>query len=225
MSDGVVAQLGGCGITTTRRLAGATRFDTAAAMAQAVGGTNAYLVQGVGPNPQTGFADAISVSGLAAYQGRPILLTNTDSLPPATAQALSSLGITSVTIVGGNDAVSPTVEQQVANMGITVDRVAGADRFATSAQVADLAAQAGMSPAQPWLATGLNWPDALSAGPAVAKTGGDLLLVNGPDLAGSPASQAWIDDHGPSFTQVTLLGGPDVLAPSVAVAALVAAGG
>ncbi|MGH9068439.1 MAG: hypothetical protein ACRD0J_13270 [Acidimicrobiales bacterium] len=63
-----------------------------------------------------------------------------------------------------------------------------------------------------------------SPGPAAARAGGDLLLVDGSDLAASAASASWIARHGPSFTSVTVLGGPDVVAPAVPVAAVRAAG-
>jgi len=58
---------------------------------------------------------------------------------------------------------------------VTVDRLSGADRYATAIQVAG----AGFTAPVPvlYLTTGQNYPDALSAGPAAAHLGGPLLLV------------------------------------------------
>ena len=47
------------------------------------------------------FADALSATGLAGALDCPILLTGRDSLPDATAGALSRLGVTRVVVVGG----------------------------------------------------------------------------------------------------------------------------
>ncbi|CAN5489928.1 hypothetical protein BH23ACT7_BH23ACT7_25800 [soil metagenome] len=59
------------------------------------------------------------------------------------------------------------VAAAVAELGVAVDRIAGPDRYATAVAVADAAAVDGAgAPAMTWLATGLNFPDALAAGPA-----------------------------------------------------------
>lgn len=67
-----------------------------------------------------------------------------------------------------------------------------------------------------WLATGRNWPDSLSAGPAVARAGGVLLLADGLDPAGGAATWSWLEQH--RVSQAWLVGGPDVLTPAVRVA-------
>ena len=61
----------------------------------------------------------------------------------------------------------------------SIVRFQGADRFATSAAIA----QSSYAPGVPvvYIATGLNFPDALAGGAAAAKVGGTLLLVR-PDL-------------------------------------------
>jgi putative cell wall-binding protein len=58
---------------------------------------------------------------------------------------------------------------------VTVNRLSGADRYATGL----LVAAAGFTAPVPvlYLTTGQNYPDALSAGPAAAHLGGPLLLV------------------------------------------------
>jgi putative cell wall-binding protein len=220
VSAGVQSQLGACGITSTTRLQGPTRFDTAAAGAAFVGGKTVYITEGADPDPTKGWPDAVSVSALAAHQLQPILLVTQNTLPAPTRSALQNMGVSAVTIIGGTASVSDQVAAEISAMGITVSRIAGADRYSTSADVATAAAQSGLSPSRVWLAIGNNWPDALAAGPAAAHDGGVLLLVDGITLANSAASQTWLSDQGSAIVAMRLVGGPDVLSPTDAVQAV-----
>ncbi len=201
---------------TVERIAGADRFDTAARVATRVGGRQVYVTQGVSADPTRGWPDAVAVSALAAFERVPILLTRQESLPAPTARAMEQLGTTTATVVGGAAAVSAEVERQLAGTGARTDRVAGPDRYATSVALARRAAAAGMSASRPWLATGLNFPDALAAGPAAAASQGVLLLVHGGSLASSPASQSWLDDAAAALTRMIVVGGAAAVAPEVA---------
>ncbi|WP_322132531.1 ExeM/NucH family extracellular endonuclease [Antiquaquibacter oligotrophicus] len=71
--------------------------------------------------------------------------------------------------------------------GITVDRVAGANRY----EVASNISQAAYPETAPvvYVASGENYPDALSAGPAAAAEGGPLLLVRPNELPTVIASE------------------------------------
>ena len=201
----VEADLREAGVGTVERLAGDTRWATAAEIARRVGGNEVYVVEGLNPDPNRGWPDAVSVSPLAAFQERPILLVSQGELPPATAGALDDLRVRRATIVGGEGAVSGAVAGQIAALGVDVTRVAGDSRYATSALLADLAVAAGMSPQRAWLPTGNNWPDALAAAPAVAADGGVMLLVNGSDLNGSPQSRDWVAGH--AVDEAIIVGG------------------
>lgn len=211
LSSDVETELRAAGITSVHRIGGATRYDTAALIAAEVGGTAVYIARG------DDFPDAASVSALASYQRRPILLTTRSAMPPVTAAELQSLGAEQATIVGGPNAVSPTVGNSLAAVGVSVDRLAGANRYGTSAAVADRAAVAGMT-GQNWLADGANWPDAVAAGPAAALLNGNLVLVDPNDLSRSPEARDWLAGH--RSDAVTAVGGPDVVSPKDAVDAL-----
>lgn len=206
LSDAVRADVEGLGLSV-ERLAGTDRFDTAARVAARVGGQRVYVTQGISADPNRGWPDAVAVSALAAFQGAPILLTRQESLPAATSRALTRLGVTRATVVGGPMAVSGTVERQLAATGAQVDRVSGSDRYETSARLASRAAAAGLSANRPWLATGLNFPDALTAGPAAAAAQGVLLLVHGQSLSSSGASRSWLQRQGAELTRLLVVGG------------------
>ncbi len=166
---------------TVRRVEGPDRFATAAAIAREVAGEDgsehAWIVRGIGGD--SAFADGVAISALSAFLEEPVLLVRKDSVPGATLAALRDIGATSVTIIGGEAAVSATVATQLTTAGYDVDRVFGADRYATSAAVIRRAIASGMSASNPWLATGVDFPDALTSGPAAAHLGQVFGMVNG----------------------------------------------
>ena len=202
LSAQVDADVAATGVTTIVRIGGTTRYDTAALIAERVGGTSVYVVRG------DDWTDAAAVSALAAFQHRPVLLTPATALSPAVSNAITALHATSATIVGGTSAVSTPAEHALNVMGVTTTRLAGTDRWATSAAVASSAVAAGMT-GPPWLASGANWPDAISAGPAAAASKGVLLLVAPTTLASSPASQTWLAAR--QSNVIVAVGGPDVV--------------
>jgi putative cell wall-binding protein len=208
LSARVDADLGGIGVTTIIRIGGPTRYDTAALIAQRVGGTRAFVARG------DDWPDAASAAQLAARLAEPVLLTPKDSLDPVVSKAFADLRVTSATIVGGPAAVTTSVENAINHEGVTTARLAGADRYATSVAVAQRlpgqAADPGVT-----LVSGRNWPDAVAAGP---NTTHPLVLVDPTSLANSPATKAWLLSRSTSI--VVAVGGPDVVSPAVAAGAL-----
>ena len=80
-----------------------------------------------------------------------------------------------VYLLGGTAAIPDSVKTALTALGFAVTRYAGTDRYGTA-----LAVAAGLgSPGTVFLATGLNFPDALSAGPAAAHLHGVVLLTDG----------------------------------------------
>ena len=176
LSDAVEGGLRNAGVTDVRRVAGASRYDTARLLAQEVPSTTAYVVAA------DRWPDAVAVSGLAARTGAPILLVDQDRIPTETLQALA--GITDVRVVGGSGVIGDAV---VSALGAT--RIAGATRYETSALLAAASVAAGADGEREWIATGNDWPDALAAGPASAADSGVLHLVDGRNQEGPlPAS-------------------------------------
>lgn len=121
------------------------------------------------------FADALSGVPAAVRGSAPLLLTSKWTLPATTAEELGRLGPSSITILGGEGAVSASVQAELGRYAGTVGRVAGENRYATSAALADRTFPAGAPVA--YLATGSAFADALAAGPVAALAGGPVLLV------------------------------------------------
>ena len=199
----VADAVAGAGVEV-RRIAGPTRYATAAAIAAAIaaeiGATQSVLVA-----RGDAFADALAASGLGAATGTPVLLTRPDALPDETAAALTAGR--DVTIVGGSAAVSDTVAEQLDAAAGAVTRLAGPTRYATSATVADAAVAAGITASTVWVATGRDFPDALVAGAAAGGDAAVLVLVDGLGLAGSPETRDWIRDHAGDIDTVRIAGG------------------
>lgn len=82
----------------------------------------------------TTFPDALSVGPLAAKLNAPILLVGKDSVPAATKAQLTALNPTRIIVVGGTGVVSQACVAQLAEFGL-VERIAGADRYATAVEV------------------------------------------------------------------------------------------
>lgn len=191
------------------RLAGTDRFGTAVAISKAEfpsGGANAVVLARSDDYP-----DALVGAPLAVAKNAPLLLTTGTSLPSATKaeiQRVLAAGKT-VYVLGGTLAVPASIETELTGMGYLVTRYSGADRFATAVKVADALGD----PPTVLLATGTNFPDALSAGVAAVKTGGVVLLTNGSTTP--PETSAYLSAHPGT---VYAVGGPAATADPSATA-------
>ena len=201
------------------RLAGASRFDTAILIAEEIvelGG----LVDGVVVARADDFADALGGANLATYARTPIMLSDRDGVPQAVLDAIDELVAgpqPTAFVAGGTAALSAAVDADLATAGVTPVRVAGADRYDTARRFADAAVGATDATVNPtWLASGVNFPDALSAGVGAFFDGGVLLLVDPTSLANSPAVADHLDDNAQAIDRVVIAGGSAAVSPQVA---------
>jgi hypothetical protein len=117
------------------------------------------------------FADALGGSALAAKVGGPLLLTETAGLDPAVKAEIQRVlgpgdGVKTIYVLGGAQALSPAVANALTALHYKVQRVAGGDRFETAVAIANTITGNGVAPDYVLVATGENFPDALSAGAA-----------------------------------------------------------
>lgn len=188
------------------RLGGTNRYATAALVAAEVKaklGTVGKVVVASG----AGFADALAAAPLAAAKGWPILLSGRAALAPETAAAVASLAPTSSMMVGGTGALSDAVKAALPNCTRVDGAAYGADRYATCAGVADVARQNGMTYSRVGIATGVNYPDALSAGPMLAARGNVLLLVPGSSTVVPGPISGRLSANKASVTAFDVIGG------------------
>lgn len=191
------------------RIAGVNRYQTAALVAQRGYPNGADTVYVAGGQR---FPDALSAGAAAAHVGAPLLLTTGDALPRSTRAELERLAPSSIVLVGGTPSVSAAVETDLAAFA-EVTRVAGADRYETSALVALHAFGDGAADA--FIATGRGFPDALSAGPVAAMRAAPILLVDGVGTA----SKSTLDALAAlGTTRLTVVGGTPSVRQSVVTA-------
>ncbi|GAA2023745.1 hypothetical protein GCM10009839_21780 [Catenulispora yoronensis] len=162
------------------RLGGDDRYQTSAVISQArwqtAGGPDLPdkpVAESVVLARGDAFADALAGVPLAAYKKGPLLLTEPGSLTPVTKTEIERLlgprsGKT-IYVLGGPAAVAPSVTDALTADGYQVQRFAGADRYGTAL---DIAIRGLGRPKYIVIATGLDYADALAAGP-LAVTMGD----------------------------------------------------
>ncbi len=195
VSADVVTELEGLDLEVDR-IGGDTRYDTAVAIAAELetDGTEAVVVSGLN------FPDALSAGSYAAVNDKPILLTRPDRIPAATADELESYDTT--TIIGGSQAVSEEVADEMPD----ATRVSGADRYLTSAAVAELLFE---DAGEGLAANGQNFPDALTGNVLAAAYEAPMLLVKKDSVNATVETRAHY--YGTVFTS----GGTQVVSPEV----------
>ncbi len=152
-----------------RPFSGANRYETAALQATYGWQSSRYAVVAGG----YGWPDALTASSLAGALDCPVLLTPKEGLDASASQALSSLGVSHVVVVGDENAVSAAAADAIGAKGIAVERLGGADRYATQMEIYRYGADPSKNPEGRvlWgsdavvLASGVSPADALSASP------------------------------------------------------------
>ena len=211
----VVTALSGIAtVSSVDRVSGSDRYATAAAVATrmksvlgAAFPTSAFIANGVNSN---NLFDALVASPASANKHMPILLVSNNSVPAATSNALTSLGITRQYIVGGTPAVSAGVATQ---LGVAPgDRISGSDRYLTAVAFAQRAdTDAWLSYANVGVASTVV--DGLSGGAMMGTLGGPLLLTGGTALPGS--TRDFLAANKASINQSYVFGSTTVISASV----------
>ncbi len=231
-----IAETPGAGYVGTVDLQGAYGLydDTSGTSSAAPSATTAMKTAVLASGAE--FQDAEASATLAYADHLPLLLTTPTSLSPQALDAITSLKITQVILMGGPLAVSNAVVTELASHHVSVLRVAGIDYTDTAVQLADLELGSttghqglGWSPTRGvTVAQGHFYTDGL-AGAVVAAHGGatgagpePLLLTESPTSVGSylasflvDAGSRGIDDDGARVTSLTVLGGPLALSTPV----------
>ncbi|WP_349305143.1 cell wall-binding repeat-containing protein [Agrococcus sp. Marseille-Q4369] len=152
------------------RLGGTDRFHTSRLIAEHAFGSASDALIATGLK----FPDALAAGPVAVRRDGPVLLVNGESgvLDTATRATLERLGVGWVGVVGDASSVSAGIASGLGGAGIDVDRYAGADRFATAAQLAREFGVVGTA----YLASGTGFSDALAGAAAAGRDGAPLLL-------------------------------------------------
>lgn len=178
-----------------KRVSGNDRFSTATAVAELLGRpTTVLLATG------TGFSDALTAGVAAAKTGATVLLTNGSRLPSTTAGYLKSIATTTYAVGGPAAAAAPSATDLV-----------GQSRYETAVAVAQ---KFFPEPTSVGVATGQDFPDALTGGALLARAGAPLVLTaaSGPNTA----TVHYLAGINVSVTSAHLFGGSSVISDAAA---------
>lgn len=157
-----------------KRLAGYTAEGTACEIARELGTKGRAVVASV-----RYFQDALVISSWAARQGVPVLLTNAQSLSVDTQAVLKELSVTQSLVIGGAAVVGPNVMDELP----FPTRISGNTAYDTAAAVLQAYPP---TTARLEIATGENYPDALTGAVRAALYGSMVVLV--PTNSATPSS-------------------------------------
>ena len=193
-------------VSVSTRLAGADRLETAIQVARqyAPGVARVYVANGYN------FPDALSAAPAAARFQSPVLLTAANEVGSNVLTEIRRLAPATIVVVGGTTVVSDAAVAQLRTIAPVV-RLAGPDRYATSRAIALNAF--GTAASSAYIATGVNFPDALASGPAAAHFGGPTILVTGTAGALDAATRSALDTLNVTTTRIA--GGSDVVSAGI----------
>lgn len=172
-------QLAYLGIRYVSRTYGADRYATAVAIGR--------KIEVVKEAPKTvfianatAFPDALSASAAAAVNGSAVLYIKPNGkLDTETADYLNSIksGLTNIYIIGGEKIIPASAVSELKKYCSSVERLGGANRYATSAAVNEKF-KSEFTSRTVCVVTGKDFPDALTAGVYAAQTRSALVLAD-----------------------------------------------
>lgn len=201
--DSFESELSQLGIKSIR-LAGQTRYETSVKVAQELGSTTSEVAIAYG----LGFADGLSISSVAAIRQMPILLTNTNSIPDVVREYINDVGINKTYVIGLESVVSKEVENNLTN----VERLGGANRYETNASIFNRFKD-DINLWNVYVASALDFPDALSSNALAARSHSFVLLAN-PKYQ-QDISRSILVDNKNEINDIFVLGGSTVLSDDI----------
>jgi len=150
------------------RLAGINRYETSLQIAKYLNNSGqVFLATG------EDFPDALSIASYAANKQIPILLTLKDTMPQQVKNYIKDNNINKVYVIGGSGVISDQVISSLPG----VERLAGIDRYDTNRNILNKFSNE-ISFETTCLATGANFPDAISGAALASMTNSPIVLVD-----------------------------------------------
>lgn len=209
VSDEFVQYLKSEGFSNISRLGGTDRFSTNKKIVDELGGskgTPIIIANGYD------FPDALSVSSAAAVNGYPILLSSAADLSDTIKQEITSLQPSKVYVIGGTGAISKSITDECKTLLPSLSdadliRISGADRYETSENICKYF---NLNSNTIFVASGVNFPDALSGSALAAKMSAPIILTDGSNITNQ---EQYINST--NYVNKVLLGGTQVVSPEV----------
>lgn len=199
ISTKVEQQLKNLGISIAR-YAGKDRYETSVKIAEQAGDAKGIFVT-------TGddFSDALSVAPIAARMGMPLLLVSKNSMPDSVKAYLQGKNIENTYLVGGTDLVSDNVANQLPN----VERISGTKYQKNIKLIDEFSSVLDFSTI--YVATGNNYPDAISGSALAALTASPIVLA---DNNIADETKSFFKLNSENIKQINVLGGEGAVTPN-----------
>ncbi|MFK5691239.1 cell wall-binding repeat-containing protein [Ornithinimicrobium sp. LYQ92] len=183
------------------RVAGDNRYETAANLAMLFGDVDTvYVASGA----DEAFADALTGSARAGSENAPVLLTRPDGVPGSTMMALEELAPERIVVLGGTQAINDTTFDALG----ADERLSGLDRYRTAVAVSQIHET---DVPVVYIASGLNFPDALAGSALAGHEEVPVLLTRQGDLPGPTLAE--LERLSPE--RVVILGGTTAVSQDV----------
>lgn len=193
--------------TTLPRLSGSDRYETAIAISQDGWETSENVILATGND----FPDALSAAPLAKQLNAPILLTTSDSISTELESELQRLKCKNIYLIGGDGVISENLEDKLQEMKFGVIRISGNDRYETSLKIASYLFENFNVSSEIAVATGDDFPDALSMAPIAASN--DIPIILSPKTDVSVEFKTFLTDH--KVSKAFIIGGTGVISDQV----------
>ncbi len=158
------------------------------------------------------YPDAISATNVSIGK-YPLLYTSKSSLPSETSDALSTMIIDEVYLLGGENSIGNSVKNSIKKLipNVKITRISGMDRYDTSSESAKLNHK-GKENVNLIFAAGTNYADALYATSLATHQNAPILLVNNEGLKKSTVD--YINSFN-SIRQITIVGGENSVSEKI----------
>lgn len=168
ISNEVEVQLKNINVNNIERIYGQTRYETALKVAEKLGGAKElFIVNGYA------YADALSISSIAAQKGAPIIYTNGNEISREIKNYMIKNNIENAYAIGGVGVISENAISGIEN----IERVSGLNRYLTNKNVL-LKFDKDIKYEKIYFTTGEDFPDALAISTLAAFTKSPIVLTN-----------------------------------------------
>lgn len=202
VEDKVVSQLNQSTGVKVTRISGRDRYVVNTNAIQKQYTTKEHVVIASGEI----YTDALYGVSYANTIDSPVVLSKKNGLTTTSIELLKTLGAKRATLIGGVSTLTQSVESQLTSLGIIFDRIAGANRYNGSAQVA---AASYKEPENVVVASGEVFSDALVSAPLAQKLDAPILLVR-KDRVDVAVSQ-YISDKKMTIKNIYIQGGTNTI--------------
>lgn len=196
LSEQLQAELQALGVESSR-LAGQDRYETAIAVANQLGDSSKVVIA-------TGedFADALSISAIAAYKNMPIILVPKENISSVIQDFIANNTITKTYVIGNSEIISDAVVQQFPN----TERITGITKYDRNINIINRF-ESDIHGDKVFLATGNDYADAIAGAAYAAKLNAPIVLVS--DNLTRPTRDYLVAKL--SEKELTILGGEGVV--------------